>query len=273
MFADDTNVLVTADAMDKLSAKLHLTLSHISNWFQANRLVLILTKTKALKFSVTIRPDVLNLTHGGQSLPEVETTKFLGLQIDNSFSWKSHVSILSKKLSTVCFIMRRLYHVLTIDSLKLIYFAHFQSIVKYGIIFWGTSSNLKHIFLLQKRVLRIMLGLACRSSCRTWFKKLDILTVPCLNILSLAMFVIKNFSYFQTNRELLCINTRQGNHLHRPLVYRSVIQRSVIYTTIKVFNKLPIHIRKFQHDQAQFKNALIHYLLTHSFYSLEDFLS
>ena len=36
----------------------------------------------------------------------------------------------------------------------------------------------------------------------------DILPVPSLYILALAIFVINNFSYFQTNSSVRCINTR-----------------------------------------------------------------
>jgi hypothetical protein len=39
--------------------------------------------------------------------------------------------------------MRRLHYVLDISALKLVYFAYVQSMVKYGIVFWGNSYNLK----------------------------------------------------------------------------------------------------------------------------------
>jgi hypothetical protein len=56
--------------------------------------------------------------------------------------------------------------VLDIDALKLVYFAYFQSMVKYGIVFWGNSYNLNKVFLLQERIVRIILGLSYRSSCK-----------------------------------------------------------------------------------------------------------
>ena len=109
------------------------------------------------------------------------------------------VAYLLMKLSSACFLIRRLYYILNNDSLKLVYFARFYSIVKYGLIFWGKQRDVNKLFILQKRVLRIMIGLGYRSSCRAWFKQLEILTVPCLYILSLAMFVICKSSYFKTN--------------------------------------------------------------------------
>jgi hypothetical protein len=146
-------------------------------------------------------------------------------------------------------------------------------VVKYGIVFWGNSYNLNKVFLLQKRILGIMLGLSCRSSCKFWFKKLDILTVPCLYIFSLAMFVINNPSYFQTNTSLHSIDTRQKNKLRKPLYKLSSIQKVSIYTAISVYNKLPSCITQHQHNEVWFRNALKKYLLMHTFYTVEEFLS
>jgi hypothetical protein len=74
---------------------------------------------------------------------------------------------------------------------------------------FGVTHNLSKVFPLQK-IVRIMLELGSRSSCRAWFKKYDIMIVLFLYILSLAMFVINN-PYFQTNLSLHVINTRQMN--------------------------------------------------------------
>jgi len=138
--------------------------------------------------------------------------------------------------------MRRLYYILYTDSLKIVYFAHFHSIVKHGIIFWGNKRDVNKLFILQKRVLRIMTGLGYSSSCMGWFKQLEILTVPCLYILSLAMIVICNSSYFKTNFSVYSKLTRQKNHIHKPLVKYTSIQRSITYSAFKVFNKLPLDI-------------------------------
>jgi hypothetical protein len=118
-----------------------------------------------------------------------------------------------------------------------------------------------------------MLGLSYRSSCKFWFKKLDILTVPCLYIFSLAMFVINNPCYFQTNTSLHGIDTRQKSKLRKPLYKLSSIQKGIICAAINVYNKLPFCITQFQRNEVQFRNALKKYLLMHTFYTVEEFLS
>jgi hypothetical protein len=74
--------------------------------------------------------------------------------------------------------MRKLSNILNAVALRIVYFAYFQSLVNYGIIFGGSSSTMHNVFLMQKRIIRIMRGLCPRSSCRCAFRKLDILTVP-----------------------------------------------------------------------------------------------
>jgi hypothetical protein len=64
-----------------------------------------------------------------------------------------------------------MFHISNINTLKSIYFAYFHSIVQYGIIFGGNSSNSRKIFTLQKKTIRIMVGEHPRTSCRSLFKK------------------------------------------------------------------------------------------------------
>jgi hypothetical protein len=61
-----------------------------------------------------------------------------------------------------------------IDSLKLVYFARFHTVVKYAKIFWCNQHNVNKVFILPKRILRIKLGWGYRSSSRAWFKQLEI---------------------------------------------------------------------------------------------------
>jgi len=60
----------------------------------------------------------------------------------------------------------------------------------------GVIQPFKLGFSSSKKIIRIMLGIGCRSICRIWFTKYDILTVPALYILALAMSVINNYSFF-----------------------------------------------------------------------------
>lgn len=57
------------------------------------------------------------------------------------------------------FKLRRVSHILNTDTLKILYFGHFHTLIKYGIIFCGTATTMRKVFLIQKRIIRIMLGI------------------------------------------------------------------------------------------------------------------
>jgi hypothetical protein len=55
------------------------------------------------------------------------------------------------KLSVVCFITRRHVHILNIETLNVVYFAHFHSLIKYSTIFWGNSTTIHKAFIFKKK--------------------------------------------------------------------------------------------------------------------------
>jgi hypothetical protein len=130
-----------------------------------------------------------------------------------------------------------------------------------------------NVFLIQKRVVSIMLGLGHWSSCREAFKKLDILTVPSMYIYAMVMFVVGTPDIYQTNYILYGINTWQKNKLHVPSVKLSAIQKGILYSSIKVFNALPSNVVDLQNSTSRFRNDLQRYLTMNVFYSVDQFLS
>ena len=60
----------------------------------------------------------------------------------------------------------------------MIYYTHFLSLMKYGIIFWGNSSYSNKVFKFQKRVVRIITGSMGSNLCHDLFKNHNILTLP-----------------------------------------------------------------------------------------------
>jgi hypothetical protein len=54
-----------------------------------------------------------------KTIEEVETTTFLGLQIDSNFNWKTHIQYIIPKLSSACFAMRTVTSLIKTETLKL----------------------------------------------------------------------------------------------------------------------------------------------------------
>jgi hypothetical protein len=136
----------------------------------------------------------------------VETIKFLGLKLGNRLTCKGHIDLLLCKLSTVGFLMRKLSYILSMDNLKFVYYAYYHSLVKYGIIYWGNTSDSHKVFLMQKKILRIMMRVGPTHTCRDLFKKLGLLPIPCVYLHSLMIFMVNNIDKFQTNNSVHMIN-------------------------------------------------------------------
>jgi hypothetical protein len=68
------------------------------------------------------------------------------------------------------------------------------------------------------------------------------------------------------------VNTRNKNQLHKPTANLSCFQKSAYYAGIKISNNLPSNLTSLVNKKAQFKVTLKLYLITHSFYSVDEFI-
>jgi hypothetical protein len=165
----------------------------------------------------------------------INNTKFLG----QKYKLEDPCSKKLAKLSSSCYLARRIYPCCKSNSLKMIYFTYFRAVMEYGIIFWGNSVESKRIFQQQKRIIRIMTGSTSRISCKTLFQKLEILTLTSQYILSLMRFLSSNLEIFKLNTSVHNINTRRKLKLHKPAARLTMYQRSVYYNSINIYNILP----------------------------------
>ena len=139
---------------------------------------------------------------------ETVNTKFLDLQIDNHIHWKNYIEQTNPELSAARHVVRSTVHIRKISTLKSIYCAYFHSVIKYGIILWGNSSNSGKILTLQNAIVIIMAGVQPRTSCRNLLKQSEILPAQCHHIQgdSLArgpkLLSIKNYVNQLTDNEL-----------------------------------------------------------------------
>jgi hypothetical protein len=101
------------------------------------------------------------------------------------------------------------------------------------------------------------------DSCRQLFKKLAILPLQSQYILSLLIFVIKNKSDFVENSDIHEINTRSSHNLHLPAAKLTLMQKGVLFSGIKIYNQLPLNIKRLHKDINHFKSSLKTYLLKH----------
>jgi len=103
-----------------------------------------------------------------------------------------------------------------INTLKMIYYSYFHSVMTYGLLFWGHSSDSIKIFRLHKNIIRIIMGCRRSDSCRKLFFNLENLPFPSQQIFSLLLLMIKNRNQCRVNSVIYHIDTRQHANFHQP---------------------------------------------------------
>jgi hypothetical protein len=197
----------------------------------------------------------LSVIYNNFRLKVVDNVRFLGMELDCQLNWKQYTEKYLKKLNMACFIIWKLQALVSEQILLMIYFSYSQSQREYGIIIWGSSLVMRTLLLAQKRVIRVLLRLGPRYSCREGFKRLGILTVPSLYIYPMLMSV-KNHKFHLTNNSIHLINTRESGTLHVSSVRLSSVKRGVLYSSIMAFNKLPQNIPQMSNNVNIFKSMM-----------------
>jgi hypothetical protein len=175
-------------------------------------------------------------------------------------------------LNSACFAVRALKSFLTIEDLRIVYFAYVHSIITYGLPFWGNAVNSKNVFIIQKRLIRVIMNVNPKISCQGLFKRLNILPFYSQYVYSLLLLVAKNASRFVMNNDIYTINTRLNINLHLPSINLSKYKKGVYCMGIEIFNHLPRGIRVLLYDANKFKLVTKNFFLSESFYSIKEYL-
>jgi hypothetical protein len=156
--------------------------------------------------------------------------------------------------------------------LRNIYFAKFQSVMRYGIILWGGVSEITKVLKVQKRALRLMTNNSKNESCRPIFKELKIFRVICLFIFETLCFFHKYNIYQVRNSNFHGYDTRRKDDFCIFQCNTSLYKKSVVNMSIRLHNSLPSDLKELG-DFKKFKRALKSFLLNNSFYSLSEFFA
>ena len=86
----------------------------------------------------------------GETIHHSKHTKFLGLWIDEKLNWSQHCNYLITKLKRNLALVCNTKNLFNQTTLKLIYHAHIQSHVNYGLVVWGGMINNEMLNRLQR---------------------------------------------------------------------------------------------------------------------------
>ena len=149
-FADDTTLYYGHKNKNFLICCLEHDLEIISDWFKANKLTLNVNKTVFMLFHPKGHKMNEKIKFEDKMISNSRETKFLGIWLNDNLSWESHIRQLTLKLKRNLMLLKRSRNFLKKNALTLIYYGHFHSHLKYGILLWGSMLNQNQTKRLQK---------------------------------------------------------------------------------------------------------------------------
>ena len=179
LFEDDINLLTIERDENVLQHKVNEVMKKLEYRFQNNNLIINIEKTIAMSYHTPqnkflMRPKI---TYKNKDIAYKLNIKFLGIYIAENLIWTTHINTIRLQICKVCYIIKSVQGSMGSGLIRSLYQSKFESIVRYGIIFWGVENESVLIFKLQIKVIRTMCGIGKSTSCRQLFKDCKILTV------------------------------------------------------------------------------------------------
>lgn len=269
LFADDTTIIIECKNQQNLDTEIHQTLNDIIKWLDTNKLKINISKTNLLSFKTWKSKTVqLNVSYKSNMIEQVHSTRFLGVILDEHLTWKNHIDSICKKVNKFVFALRKVKDVTSRHTSILVYHAYVCSIIRYGIVVWGNSTEISRVFVAQKKCIRAIFNMEWSDSCKSVFKTQNFLTVPCIYIYEIAKFLRSNLTLFEPRDNT---NKRKATHMayQIPVPRLELFRRSCIYMAPLIYNSLPKFITDLPYKK--FCITLKRWLLQESYYTIEEF--
>ena len=145
MFADDTNITLSAKTLTDLKQALTPELSNLSCWLKANKLNLNVAKTELMiigsRQRLSVQNEGVEIRIDDQIVKRAGHTKSLGVTIDAHLTCCRHVEEISRKVSSVIGALKRVRPFIPKETAIKIYNALILPNFDYCIPVWDCLSG------------------------------------------------------------------------------------------------------------------------------------
>ena len=160
LFADDTNIYYEADTLEKIEFTMNKELKKLHTWLIVNRLSLNIAKTNFVIFHPYNKPlnKKITIKIYKNAISEKDHVKYLGILIDSTLTWRTHIDNLSSKLSKNIGLLYKIRPYIDTKLMKTLYYSLIYSHLTYGIEVWGSADyiHINRILISQKKIVRLI---------------------------------------------------------------------------------------------------------------------
>ena len=288
-YADDTAILVSGSSWSETFYNAQNALNIITKWLHDNLLTLNVDKTKYIAFSIKdLNSEILasyslfghscpypyNSTCCCTAIERTKTLKYLGIILDNTLNFKTHINALSNRLRKIIYVFRSLRHVADRDLIKKVYFALCQSLLNYCIVSWGggPKSTLMPLERTQRAILKVSSFLPFRFPTTDLYLDYEVLTVRKLYILQTLLMQHSLSDYVPACEQ---IPHRRHNPINR-LQFKfttTFAQKFFCFRGNYLYNKINNKTNIYHLPKQLCKTKITNWLLTLNYEDTENLIT
>ena len=271
LYADDTNLFYKFRNFTKTDNQLiNMFLEKLRLWTIRNKLSLNARKTNVLIFSsphAQTKPhDILfNFQIGNENINKIASeVKFLGVKLNSSLNWSSHVTLVQNKLRSKIQAFLKISKLLEKTTLIKIYYAFIHPHITYCLDSYGNAPKYltDKILILQKKFIRVIHGANHKVHTKPLFSNTKILTIT--QLFKFRLLCLAHKLYYDITRK----EFKNPKYNTRFSLYSLPIKRTsnkygdkiTIQNASMLWNEIPTDIRA-EVDFANFKAALRDHLV------------
>lgn len=257
-YADDTCILYSGDITNNIENKIEKDIQLLEEWCFNNLLTINETKTEYMIYSNKKKRPHINIYLKNQKLTEVSETIYLGLHMQNTMKWDTHIQKLTEENIKTIAALHKIKTIIPPSFKKPIYHSLFTAKNSYLIQIWGntTQKNLSKIQRQQNKILKILYKMHYRTPTTDIYKKTHELTIQKLitlhNLLLLHKIQnkkIKLKTKLHTNRQIHDHKTRRVSHLRSERYRHKHCSQILTTKAIEEYNKIPKNVKQLPHHQ------------------------
>lgn len=289
-YADDTALLIHGRDWNEARRIAENCLGSLSGYLSANLLTLNIAKTNFITFSFqkssqpssdtyvikkhTSTCNQLNeyiSTCKCEHITKTDHTKYLGVNIDSTLSWKIHLTQLTSRIRKLIYIFKNLRHSADRQTLTMTYNALCQSLLEYCIPVWGAANKTDMIKVerAQRAVLKVMNFKPIKYSTTTLYAENKILTVRQLYILKLA---VKKHINTPLDRNVL--SRRRNDKVHEIEPCRTKhAQKQYYFISSLLYNKINKNLNIYPLNKHETQIKIKNWLLALTYEETETLLT
>ena len=280
LFADDGTLHTSNPYLNTVTAFLNADLDNFSDWCDDNDMKKNTSKSKAMflasKYTAKkIMEEPPYLAIKGEQIQISESEKLLGVHINNSLTWTSHIEATLKKCNSLLFLLNRIKQYLSVPTRKLFYNAYILPHLDYCCSIWSNANSelINSVVKFQKRAARSILDKPLETPSIELFTELKWMMFPERVVYQKAILMYKvmhnltppyltNIFKFSSEVHDRSLRSTSENLLYVPKPNIELYRNSLAYSGSKIWNSIPEHIRNATSLQ-QFRHKYLEWAATH----------